>query len=391
MKFNRDTGTAQIDYVGSATDWTGYDFSYRDVPQPILDATEMHVGETTPQLTTDYYTEEQLSDYTRMFINRLYAVNKTTLLPGGSGSIEAGKNFTINDDHELSVYATYGYSQENTFRQEQYFNYDYDQYGNQYDTPTQSGTIDQRTMDIFHGGMLNIGYNFLDVLKLKYTKLYTKDASKKTRITDGILGSNDEHLTIYNLDWEERELNADQLSGEFDYRLFNSDSKFSFGLQHTTANFYQPNNYQYIYYNTDDFAYLYNKNSGNNSANKLESDDVLKSLYLKNKHEIEIFNPDEFIEYGITVSSKERVSRQRRFQLKTSPTSLVEDQMMMQGIDTIYGLYVIPDYPYAYRPFLLTSFNKPADAFDGYVDEKSPYISTMLRPTDKTEAVFGLR
>ncbi len=390
-KFNRDTGTAQIDYVGSATDWTGYDFSYRDIPQPILDATEMHVGEATPQLDTDDFTKEQLSDFTRMFINRIYAVNKTTLLPGVSGSIEAGRNFTINDDHELSVFGTYGYSQDNTFRQEEYFKYDYDMYGNQYDTPTQSGTIDQREMAISHGGMLNIGYNFLDVFKLKYTKLYTKDSSKKTRITDGILGSNDEHLTIYNLDWEERELNADQLSGEFDYRLFNSDSTFNFGLQHSTANFYQPNNYQYIYYNTADFAYLYNKNSTNNSATRLESDDVLKSLYLKNKHDIEIFNPKESIEYGITFSSKERVSRQRRFRLAVSPYSLIEDQMMTQDIDRIYGLYVIPDYPYDYRPFLLTSYNEPADAFDGYVDEKSPYVSLMLRPMDQMEAVFGLR
>ncbi len=103
-KFNRDTGDAIIDYVGSATDWTGYDSSYRDIPQPILDATDMHVGEATPQLNTDYFTEEQLSDFTRMFINRLYAVNETTLLPGVSGSIEAAKTYTIDDDHELSVY-----------------------------------------------------------------------------------------------------------------------------------------------------------------------------------------------------------------------------------------------------------------------------------------------
>ena len=83
-------------------------------------------------------------------------------------------------------------------------------------------------MSVFHGGMLNIGYNFLDVLKLKYTKLYTKDSRKVTRVTDGILGSNDEHLTIYNLDWEERELNSDQIRGEVDYEIFNSKSIFNF-------------------------------------------------------------------------------------------------------------------------------------------------------------------
>ena len=391
-KVNRDTGDAIIDYVGSATDWTGYDFSYRDIPQVILDATAMQLGETTPQLTTDYFTEEQLSDFTRMFVNRLYNVNETTLLPGVSGSIEAAKTYTINNDHELSFYGTYGYSQENTFREEEYFNYDYDAEGNQYETPTQSGIISQREMSVFHGGMLNIGYNFLDVLKLKYTKLYTKDSRKVTRVTDGILGSNDEHLTIYNLDWEERELNSDQISGEIFYSIFNSDSKLNFGLQYSTASYDQPNNYQYIYYNTDDFAYLYNTNSGTNTALKLESDDTLKSLYLKNKHEIDIFNQDEHVEYGISISSKDRVSRQRRFRLTPSPTSFIEeDQWLTQDIDRIYGLYVIPDYPYEYRPFTLTSFNKPADAFDGYIDETSPYLSLKLRPTEQIETVFGLR
>ena len=391
-KLNSYTGDSFIDYVGSATDWTGYDTSYRDIPQVILDATAMQLGQPTPQLTTDYFTEEQLSDFTRMFVNRIYNVNETTLMPGVSGSIEAGKRFTIDNDHEVSVYATYGYSQEHTFREEQYFNYDYDTDGNQYDTPTQSGTIEQREMVVSHGGMLNISYNFLDVLKLKYTKLYTKDTSDKTRVTDGILGSNDEHLTIYNLDWEERELNTDQISGEIFYNMFNSDSKFNFGLQHSTASYYQPNNYQYIYYNTDDFAYLYNKNSGTNTALRLESDDTLKSLYLKNKHEIEIFNKDEEVEYGISISSKERVSRQRRFRLTPSPTSFIEeDQWLTQDIDTIYWLYVIPDYPYEYRPFVLTSFNKPADAFDGYIDETSPYLSLKLRPTEQIETVFGLR
>lgn len=390
-KLNRDTGDAHIEYVGSATDWTGYDSSYRDIPQPILDATEMYVGQATPQLNTDYFTEEQLSDFTRTFVNRLYTVNETTLLPGVSGSIEAAKTYTINDDHEVSVFATYGYKQENSFRQEQYFNYDYDADGNQYDSPTQTGTIDQREMSVSHGGMLNIGYNFLDVFKLKYTKLYTKDSVQSTRVTDGILGSNDEHLTIYNLDWQERELNSDQISGEIVYNIFNSDSKFNFGLQHSTANYYQPNNYQYIYYNREDYAYLYNTNSGTNTALRLESEDVLKSVYLKNKHDIEIFNEDEYIEYGIAISSKERVSRQRRFRLTPSPTSVIEDQWMTQDIDTLYWLYVIPDYPYEYRPFLLTSFNKPADAYDGYIDETSPYLSLMLRPTDQIEAVFGLR
>jgi len=390
-KFNRDTGTSQIDYVGSATDWTGYDFSYRDIPQTILDATDVHVGEATPTLTTADFTAEELSDMTRMFVNRIYNIHQSTVLPGIGGSIEGAKNFTINEDHEVSIFATYGYDQDHSFRTEKYNKYDYDINGQQNDFPTQYGTVDQRVMDVSHGGMLNLGYNYLDVLKLKYTKLYTKNSTKTTRVTDGILGSNDEHLTIYNLNWEERELNSDQISGEVDYEIFNSDSTFNFGLQHSTANYYQPNNYQYIYFNTEPEAYTYNKLSSNHNANRIESDDVLKSIYLKNKHELELFNEDEYIEYGINISSKERISRQKTFRLKRVPGSFVSDEYMVQDIDTIYALYVIPDYPYEYRPFLLSSFIQPADYFDGYVDEKSPYISCMVRPDEKVEVVAGVR
>ncbi len=394
-KFNRDTGTAQIDSVGSATDWTGYDFSYRDIPQTILDATEVHVGEATPILTLieegGDFTKEELSDMTRMFVNRIYNVNQSTVLPGISGSIEGAKSFTINDDHEISIFGTYRYDQDHTYRTENYYKYDYDSDGQQNDYATQYGTIEQRAMDISHGGMLNLGYNYLDVLKLKYTKLYTKNSSKITRVTDGILGSNDEHLTIYNLDWNERELNSDQISGEVDYEIFNADSTFNFGLQYSTANYYQPNNYQYIYFNVEPLAYTYNKLQSNHNANRIESDDVLKSLYLKNKHDLELFNKDEYIEYGINISSKERISRQKTYRLRKEPGSLVPDEYMTQEIDTLYQLYVLPDYPYEYRPFLLSSFVQPADYFDGYVDEKSPYVSCLVRPDEKLEVVAGVR
>jgi TonB-dependent receptor len=389
--FNKYTGDAHIDYVGSATDWTGYDLSYRDIPQPILDATQMTLGEATSQLTTEYYTEEELADFTRMFVNRIYNVNKTTLLPGFSGSLEGSKSFKIDDDHEISIFATYGYSQKNTFRNEEYFNYDYDIEGNLIQPASQYGVIDQREMTVSHGGLLNIHYNFLDVLTLKYSKLYTKDSIKTTRVTDGILGSNDSHLTIYNLNWEERELNTDQFSGEIDYKVFNFDSIFSFGLQNSTTEFYQPNNYEYTYYNSPDYAYLYNA-IANNIANNIEADDELNSFYIKNKHEVEIFNTnDEFVEYGFSLSEKERVSRQRRYTLFKNQFSTIEDSMMVGDIDRLLQSYVVPDIPYEYRPLWLGTYSFPADAFDGYLDEQNAYTSITMRPIDELEAVVGLR
>ena len=389
-QINSDTGDEHIDYVGSGSDWTGYDRSYRDVPEPIRAASEVHVGERVPSFTTRDYTEEQLSEFTSMYINRIYGVHLDTLKPGFGGSIEGAKNFDIDDDHHITVYGNYGYVQKNDYVPEEFYGYDYDIDGNLEPTATKFGTIDQTSMKIAHGGMLNIGYNYADILRLKYSKLYTKNSVKTTRITDGIIGSNYSHYTYYNLNWEEREMNVDQISGDFDYKIFNLNSNLEFGLEHATAEFYQPNNYQYAY--LTEGGLTFNDNSlSNHLANRLESNDDLDAFYLKNRHEIEVFANDEYIEYGINISSKTRVSRQNKYYLDKQRDDLVSDRDLVQEIDGIYNSYVLPLYPYDYRIFLVSPLFKAADYFDGYVDETSPYVSWMSRPTDDIEVVLGLR
>ncbi len=390
-KVNNYTGDAQIDHVGSATDWTGYDHSFRNIPQPILDATEVKVGERTPTFTTRFFTPEQLAEFTRMYPNRIYGVYETALKPGFGGSVEGAKSFDINDDHHITVYGNYGYSQDYRYVPEEFFGYGFDADGNQNTEPSKYGTIDQTTMSIAHGGMLNIGYNYLDVLRLKYTKLYTKNALKTTRVTDGIIDSDLTHRTYYNLNWEERELNADQISGDFDYQFFNLDSNLKFGLENSTAEFYQPNNYKYVY--VEEGGLTFNDNSvTNHVSNRVTSDDTLNAMYIKNKHNIEVFDKDESIEYGINISSKERISRQQKYVLgKKVDDPLIPDRYLVGEIDSIYNNFVLPAYPYEYRSFLIEILSKAEDSFDGYIDETSPYVSWMSRPWDDVEMVLGVR
>lgn len=389
-KINNFTGDATIDHVGSATDWTGYDHSFRNIPQPILDATQVQVGERTPTFTTRDFTKEELSEYTRMYTNRIYGIYESSLKPGFGGSIEGAKSYEISDDHHITVYANYSYAQDSKYRPEEFYGYDYDADGNQIPEATKYGTIDQTAMAVAHGGMLNIGYSYADVFRMKYTKLYTNNAVKTTRLTDGIIGSNYSHLTYYNLNWEQRELNVDQISGDFDYEIFNLTSNLKFGLQTSTAEFYQPNNYQYIYITEGGLTFNDNTFS-NHLANRVTSDDTLNAMYLKNRHEIEIFNPDEFIEYGINISSKERVSRQQKYYLDKTNNLPVRDRDLVQEIDAIYANYVLPPYPYDYRLFQIATLFKAEDSFDAYVDETSPWISWMSRPHEDVEMVLGVR
>ena len=389
-ELNSETGESHIDYVGAGSDWTGYDSSYRDIPEAIRAASEVHVGERVPSFTTRDYTEEELSEFTRMYPNRIYGVHQKRLDPGFGGSIEGAKNFDIDDDHHITVYGNYNYAQKNVYVPEEFYGYDYNIDGNLDSEATKYGTIDQTSMNVAHGGMLNIGYNYMDVLRLKYTKLYTKNSVKTTRITDGIIGSNYSHYTYYNLNWEERELNVDQISGDFDYRIFDLDSNLQFGFENSTAEFYQPNNYQYAYLTEGGLTFNDNALS-NHLATRLESNDDLNAMYLKNRHNIEVFSKDEYIEYGVNISSKTRVSRQNKYYLDKTNNLPVSDRDLVQGIDAIYNNYVLPAYPYDYRLFLVSPLFKAADYFDGEVDETSPFVSWMSRPIEDLEVVLGAR
>ncbi|NOR56172.1 MAG: TonB-dependent receptor plug domain-containing protein, partial [Sulfurovum sp.] len=390
-EINTYTGTAQNDYVGSATDWTGYDSGFRDIPQTILDASAVVVGERVPSFTTSNFSKEELSAMTKSFTNRIYEVHQTSLKPGFGGSLEAAKSFDIADDHHMTVYGNYNYVQKSTYVPEEFYGYDFDINGNYKPDATRFGTIDNVSTTVSHGGMLNVGYDYMDVLRLKYTKLYTKSAVKTTRVTQGIIGSNYSDLTYYNLNWEEREMDVDQFSGDFDYQVFNMDSNFRFGFEHSTAEYYQPNNYQYIYINEGGITFNDNTLGGNHLANRITSDDTLNAMYLSNKHSLSVFDEDEYIEYGINLSSKERVSRQNKYYLDKDGGSFVSDRELTMPIDSIYNNFVLPDYPYDYRPFNVQPLFKAADYYDGYVDESSPYVSWMSRPLENLEAVLGLR
>ncbi len=390
-EINNYTGSLQNDYVGSATDWTGYDSSFRNIPQPILDAAEVQVGQRVPSFTTRDFTKEQLSELTRIYPNRIYEVYQTALKPGFGGSIEGAKSFDIVDDHHFTVYGNYNYVQKSSYVPEEFAGYDFDSNGNYEPGATRFGTIDSTSMTIAHGGMLNVGYNYMDVLRLKYTKLYTKNSVKTTRVTQGIIGSNYSDLTYYNLNWEEREMNVDQFSGDFDYQVFDLESNFKFGLQYSTAEYYQPNNYQYIYIKENGLTFNDNTLGGQHLSNRIKSDDTLKAFYLSNRHVLSLFSEGEYVEYGLNVSSKERVSRQNKFYLNKNGASSVTDRQLSMPIDSIYSNYVLPAYPYDYRPFNVQPLFKAADYYDGYVDENSPYISWMSKPLESVEVVLGVR
>ncbi|HEY9190569.1 MAG TPA: carboxypeptidase regulatory-like domain-containing protein [Sulfurovum sp.] len=401
IKGNSNTGKDSDNYAGSETDWLGYDNGYRAILDTILQAAAVQEGSKVPNFLdigpSGEFTPEQMSDFTRDYVDRDYSVEQRNLPVGGSGSVEGAYILDINDENKVSIFGNYGYSQDHEFKEESYSSYDYNlQTNDLYDTPIQYGTIRNTTSNYSHGGMLNIGYNYMDVLKLKYTKLYTRDAEKSTRVVKGILGNDDLVGERYFLDWEERVLNADQINGEFDYELFNHKGHLDFGLEWATANLYQPNNYKYYYVeqniNGEDVMVL-DFSKENNIADRLKSDDDIFAMYVKNKTDLEIFSKDDHIDVGFNFSTKERVSRRTKFKLEKNVWyyNPIDREDLATDIETIYWEQVRDNYTYETRPLVINTLFEAADYFDAEVDETSFYGSVFMKPFEKLELIAGAK
>jgi len=241
-----------------------------------------------------------------------------------------------------------------------------------------------------HDALLNLGYNYAGIFNVKYTKLYTHNTDDVTNIVDGVMGSNDEDMTKYYLNWEERTLDVNQLNGEFDYVLFGHENNFMFGAEAATAELYQPNNYHYTYRNEGE-PFLDNKVSNNIAAN-LESHDDLTSFYLRNRFHFDFLSKADYVDIGVSLSSKDRRSRQNKFFLqKQGAGSIVDDNDMTGSIEDIYDAYVRPDIPYDERSLLVNQLFKPADHYDAEVDETNLFVNIFLKPAQKVEVLLGAR
>ncbi len=383
-----------LTYGGGDRDWLGYDDGYREIDGDILATSRVVVGQDVKGLTTEDFTEEQLSQFTQDYVNRDYNVVQEKQPPGFALAAEVSGSRS-GDYHELSLFGYYKYGTESTSRIEDYNNYRFDSStGELEEDPIQYGEIHKSLTECVHNAFLNLGYTYEQVLSLQYTFLFTRNAEDSTRIVDGILGSNDEDMTRYYLDWEERSLYVHQLSGALDYGLFGNDADFRFGFEQARADLYQPNNFNYTFINEPGFdgkPYLNNKLS-NSVATMLDTNDRLTAFFVKNKFRFGLLSSEDYLDLGVSMSSKERESSQYTFFLrKVGAGTIVDDREMTGTIEDVYDTYVRPDIPYEERSLVVDQLFRPADLYDAEVDETDLYISIFLKPFGKVEVLAGVR
>ena len=392
LKGNVNTFKDVISYTGSDTDWLGYDDGYRDMPQDALNHSAVTVGERLGIYSVSALGDKFLA-ITKEYANRDFNIHKEALPLGGSFSIEALKNIKITDDHKISFFANYVYKQSHTYKEETFYKFSYDSATNKPIDPAISDGVNRVASSTYsHGAMINAHYSFLDILDIKYTKLFTHIGQKSTRETEGVFGSNFDYLFFSYLDWNERTLSADQFSGNFEYLIFDVKNNFNFGIEYSTALFNQPNNFLYQDYLVNDNRVFFD-GSQNFLGKRINSEDDVIAGYIHNKIEKGFFSDDDYFDIGFSFSSKDRKSEYQKFFLNKKFGRGIDNFSELEGgnPNAILETYVLNETDVTKIPFLIKDLFQPADYFDAKVVQNDIFLNMFAKPIEKVEIMFGTR
>ncbi|HFU77518.1 MAG TPA: TonB-dependent receptor, partial [Epsilonproteobacteria bacterium] len=388
---NSDTGDSVISQKGSSSDWTGYDDGYWRRPSSALSANE----------------------FTQAYFNRDMNTPYETLPLNFSAQIEAAKSYKIDEDQKISLFGTYKYSQKHvanyleqsiTDMVRDTLGIDFSttpptaQYGPYYVKKINKTTTESSSSTYSHGGIFDIGYNYLDVFKLNYTKLYTHEGKKSTsyRTIDDLSGANATNYTS-TLRWIEKTLDVDQVNGEIDYQIFNRDAKFNFGLQRATSNFSNPNTIEYTFEDCPEHLRGTTQCSTglrlplslpNFNSREESSEDVIDTFYLTSKFDIPIFDEKDYMEIGVSQTKKTRdfSSTPGRFIERAEINSVSRDTLG----DYIGDIQTLIDVHGDILTFEESPLNNSAKV-KASVDQKNAFTKFFINPHEKLEVIAGIR
>ncbi|MEA3370994.1 MAG: carboxypeptidase-like regulatory domain-containing protein, partial [Campylobacterota bacterium] len=371
-------GENTITAQGGGSDWSGKDDGYRAFENSFVSSITPQVGGIDPKSVA-------LPDNTKMqeiISQRSYNHQNSSVPLGTSVGLEFAKKIELADEHDLYILGGYGYKTKS--KNIIYTDYDYitSRTGEQEDEPDNTVETARNVNSIQHGGMLNIGYNYKS-LDLKFLKLYVLNTLDQSRFAEGTFGENnsDEQQTYF--EWQERELDTNQLSGGFDYKVV-VPNRFDFGVEYATANEYVPNDVYYNYKKNTlpDAEYAFMRNQSELTFLNRTTDDELTNYYLKNRTDIPLLSDKDYLEIGMTTESKTRESRINRVQMKSS----LRDQDITTG--AIDGI-VNSENPDDDLQFNLLSL--PKESFDASLDKNAYYLKSLIKPSEESDLTLGVR
>ncbi|WP_345972255.1 carboxypeptidase-like regulatory domain-containing protein [Sulfurimonas diazotrophicus] len=303
----------------------------------------------------------------------------TTLPPGGKLEVAAGKSYAFSDDLSVGASGTVYYKNTSDNDKTEYnkFFYDINTGSIYHDNHT---TADVTTFKEELSGMVNLGVNYLENQKFKYTFFATMQTSDKTTLSsvDYTGSSEDREKTYY--EYVETGLTMHQISGSNELRFGSGTDGYFDNLKidwaYETAEAYrdEPGTVEYNYLHQTSGLNWDRKNWYyyfilNDTVDNVRGDFTLPFEFNGNEN---------YTKAGVFVYSKERDFDSRRFKMLSSNFSDMPEDM-----DTIYQKYANDlDFSASYR---LT------DSYRATQDVTAFYLKQLLSVTHDFDIVASVR
>lgn len=374
LKAHSSTGKNTITSEGSNSDFLGIDDGYRSFDSSFASSLVPQIGQSVPSLSQ---TNEQIQN---VLSQRSYN-HKTTSVPlGNDFGIDVGKKIKLTNEQELYLLAEYEYKSSSKNIQYENFDYDVSASGELSENTFNENTTARDVSTIQHGGLFKVGYKYKS-LDFKLSKLYVLNTLDQTRINEGTFGDNNSPEQQTYLEWQERELDVNQIIGGFDYELF-VPNRFDFGVEQATASEYVPNDVFYDYRllnNTSEYRFA-TRQSSLEYLNR-STDDEVTNLNIKNKIDIPLLSSEDYFEIGFVNEAKERESRVSRLRMQSNFNDTTISTGPIDGVVNYFDADRLR--------FNITS--QPKESFDADLDQNAYFVKTFFKPTKESSMTLGVR
>jgi len=201
-----------LTYAGGQRDWTGFDNGTRRLPGPIAELTDD--GQRLPGrrnfFNPDGITDEELEALGESF-NTIYDIDRKTIEPDRGLSIEGGKRFDFGTDNSFGVTASLLWDDAWATRKEE--RNSFIPLGDGTLRPNDDFTIERTARTVGLTGFLTGGITLGDLHEIDLTSMILRQTEDETSSQIGFNLDEDGIIKINELEWEERQLIANQAQG----------------------------------------------------------------------------------------------------------------------------------------------------------------------------------
>lgn len=304
---------------------------------------------------------------------------------GGKFELSAGKSFELGDDFVVGASGSLYYQQKSDYDEVDYSKYIYD-------FNTQSVLLDStlqssvRKDTQLYGGMVNIGLQYFENQKIKYS-LFTNTNIKDTTTFTAVdyVGSTEDRDKTY-LEYVEEELLVHQVIGTNEINFGGTTEGYfdnivlDWGVEDASATRLEPGTVEYNYRHSLSDGVIWNQKNWyyyfdlEDSVKNYRADVTLPFVFNEN---------DNYTQFGVFVYNKERTFDARRFNLRDRGASAT-------NIDLSGSMDVIYASPYS-SSLQFSSAYQAADSYRAIQDITAFYVKQLLSITEDLDVVASVR